>query len=52
MDFNIRETCIAIMECSEIERRAIPVEEEVSREILVGTKNLVFCSGYNAPILN
>ena len=28
MDFNIRNTCISIMECSEIERRTIPVEEE------------------------
>ena len=28
MDFNIRDTCISIMECSEIERRTIPVEEE------------------------
>jgi hypothetical protein len=51
MDFNIRDTCMSIMECSEIERRTIPVEEEVSREILIGTKHLVFCSGYNAPIL-
>ena len=25
---NIRDTCISIMECSEIERRTIPVEEE------------------------
>ena len=28
MDFNIRDTCMSIMECSEIERRTIPVEEE------------------------
>jgi hypothetical protein len=28
MDFNIRDTCISIMECSEIQRRTIPVEEE------------------------
>ena len=27
MDFNIRDTCISIMECSEIERRTIPVDE-------------------------
>jgi hypothetical protein len=30
LDFNIRDTCISIMECSEIERRTIPVEEEVA----------------------
>jgi hypothetical protein len=27
LDFNIRDTCISIMECSEIERRKIHVEE-------------------------
>ena len=26
LDFNIRDTCISIMECSKIERRKIPVE--------------------------
>ena len=30
MDFNIRDTCRSIMECSEIERRTIPVEKEVT----------------------
>jgi hypothetical protein len=29
LDFNIRDTCISIMECSEIERRTILVEEVV-----------------------
>ena len=28
LGFNIRDTCISIMECSEIERRKIPVEEK------------------------
>ena len=29
LDFNIRDICISIMECSEIERRKIPVEEVI-----------------------
>ena len=28
LDFSIRDTCITIMECSEIERRTIHVEED------------------------
>ena len=32
LDFNIRDTCIFIMECSEIERRTIPVEEVISQK--------------------
>jgi hypothetical protein len=29
LDFNIRDICISIMECSEIEWRKIPVEEVI-----------------------
>jgi hypothetical protein len=32
LGFNIRDTCISIMECSEIERRTIPVEEVISQK--------------------
>ena len=57
MDVNIRDTCISIMECSEIERRAIHVEEDYSgqenkRFLIIGNLKSVLKYSSNAYQIN